>query len=205
MWAVYLMLQVPLLKVLTPVAVSFYTMLFALPVTVIVSVIEYIIMGPSSLAALHGDRWLIVWVAILYYGIVSSVLIQNLTLFCMKQTSPTIVSAFVPVQVSYGICACQAQPVVTIVIAVILLADYPGVNQYLGAVLIVLGLWGVLYARSKDQKLSIPSSPQPVEMPAISPKLEEPEVMALTHGDVVIQYREPGNSLMKELAAKQPT
>lgn len=63
----------------------------------------------------------------------------------------------------------HAQPLVTIIVAIFLLSDYPNTGQYAAAVLIVLGLWGVLYSRTLETKRKaqlLSASPAPTLVPA---------------------------------------
>lgn len=101
LYAVYLMVQQPLVKTINPIKVTFWTMTFGvIPVTA-VSAIEFAVVGPSVFDALVGSRALIVWIAILYYGLVATTLTWPIAALAVKHTNPTIVSAFGPVQVRH--------------------------------------------------------------------------------------------------------
>lgn len=113
------------------------------------------------------------------------------------------------------------------ILAILILSEYPSNNQYLGGVLIVAGIWGVLYARALERRSSVPrpvtlpmsviipvSSAPGGPTPPVSPivaeigrkKEEFDDGRALTRGDFIVHYdyNDPLSSLVADLAVKDP-
>lgn len=103
-----------------------------------------IIDGTAILEPFYGEHWVLVWIAVLYVALVASSAMWALQALAIKHSSPTTLSAFTP-----------AQPITTAVIAVLFMSTSLSANQLIGSVIIVIGLYGVLYCKSTDVKPKI--------------------------------------------------
>lgn len=79
--------------------------------------------GTDCFDVLVGEHAMMVWIAIGYAALIATCLTYFLKTYCMKHTTPTIVSAFAPVQ-----------PLGAAILSIFFLGESPTLGQYIGMV-----------------------------------------------------------------------
>lgn len=83
-YSLFLIIQQPLVLKFNPIIVMYWIFAYACPIVTLVSVVEYLYIGEEMYSSLIGDDWLVVWFAVLYYGIVATCIAWTISAMCVK-------------------------------------------------------------------------------------------------------------------------
>ncbi|KAJ3692403.1 hypothetical protein LUZ60_012753 [Juncus effusus] len=135
-WSSWMVLQVPVLK-------RYPAKLSSLALTIVFGLIQFLII--ASFLENDIERWKIhssgELFTILYAGLVASGLALSLQIWCIERGGPLFTAVFQPVQT-----------VLVAIMASIILGDQLYSGGIVGSVLIVIGLYFVLWGKSKEKK-----------------------------------------------------
>ncbi|XP_065860985.1 WAT1-related protein At3g28050-like [Euphorbia lathyris] len=106
----------------------------------------------SAIASLVVERDPSAWslkpnirsVAVLYSGVFGSAFQVGITSWCLRQTGPVFVSMFKPLGI-----------VIAAAVGVIFLGDTLYLGSFVGATVIVIGFYAVIWGKSKEQKMVV--------------------------------------------------
>ncbi|KAK1438849.1 hypothetical protein QVD17_04661 [Tagetes erecta] len=84
------------------------------------------------------------WVSIVFAAIFGTAIRNSLITWCLRKKGPVFVSMFKPISV-----------VIAVIMGIMFLGDILHLGSVIGAVIIALGVYTVLYGQSKDSKLTI--------------------------------------------------
>ena len=135
--AAFLILQKPILAVLPSWTVSAWALTWGIaPIAIWVLVSAFTTQpSPAAMLAHATSASPMSWAAIAYAGVMAAGVALMLISFGVKHAGATAAASLVPLQ-----------PLFSTILAVLVLHEYPAPGQYLGAVLIISGLWLVLHS-----------------------------------------------------------
>ncbi|XP_010249759.1 PREDICTED: WAT1-related protein At3g18200 [Nelumbo nucifera] len=136
-WSGWMVLQAPVLrKYPAKLSLTSFTCFFGL--------IQFLVI--ASLVETDTDRWIIhskeELLTILYAGVVSSGIVIALQTWCIHKGGPVFVAVFQPVQT-----------VLVAIMASLILRDQLYSGGIIGAILIMIGLYSVLWGKNEEKKV----------------------------------------------------
>ncbi|KAK4280741.1 hypothetical protein QN277_012322 [Acacia crassicarpa] len=142
-WAGWMVFQAPVVKKYPPkLTLTSFTCFFGL--------IQFLII--AAFVETDMERWKIQSTeelfTILYAGVVASGIVISLQTWCIQKGGPVFVAIFQPMQTF-----------LVVVMAALILGDQLYSGGVIGAILIVLGLYLVLWGKTYEKRMTIPEEP----------------------------------------------
>ncbi|KAJ4794263.1 WAT1-related protein [Rhynchospora pubera] len=136
-WSAWIVLQVPVLK-------KYPARLSVLTLTIFFGLVQFLII--AAFTENDMDKWKVhsgmELFTILYAGLVASGLALSLQIWCIDRGGPLFASVFQPVQT-----------VAVAIMAALILGDQLYTGGIIGAILIMIGLYSVLWGKSEELKV----------------------------------------------------